>query len=132
MQTSLFRRSALLVENHPRQELLYRDVLAANGFDVFSTKSPMESLLQLKASKTDIFIINTEVAGETFLEKFLLKVRSDQANDTMPIIGLSLYSCDQKTRIKNYLDSILTKPVSTDTFIEKIFKCLENRCGKVE
>lgn len=132
MQTSLFRRSALLVENHPRQELLYRDVLAANGFDVFSTKSPMESLLQLKASKTDIFIINTEVAGETFLEKFLLKVRSDQANDTMPIIGLSLYSYDQKTRIKNYLDSILTKPVSTDTFIEKIFKCLENRCGKVE
>ncbi len=132
MQTSLFRRSALLVENHARQELLYRDVLAANGFDVFSTKSPMESLLQLKASKTDIFIINTEVAGETFLEKFLLKVRSDQANDTMPIIGLSLYSCDQKTRIKNYLDSILTKPVSTDTFIEKIFKCLEHRCGKVE
>ena len=54
MQTTLFRKSAVLIDQNPLQCKLYEDVLNANGFDVYVAKSTMDGLVKIKEKKQDI------------------------------------------------------------------------------
>ena len=51
MQASLFRKSAVFIEQNPQQSMLYEDVLNANGFDDYVAKSTMDGLQKIKEKK---------------------------------------------------------------------------------
>jgi two-component system cell cycle response regulator DivK len=127
MQTNLFRRSAILIEQNILQYKLYEDILNAYGFEVYVARSPMDGLAKIKESPRDLAIINIEIAEESFLEKLVSKIRSEQTIAHLPIVGLSIYSKERKKNIAKTLDAFLTKPISIDRFIESIFSCLENK-----
>jgi response regulator RpfG family c-di-GMP phosphodiesterase len=127
MQTTLFRRTAILMEQHPLHSKLYKDILTANGFDVSIAKSAVDGLMQIKNNKHDLVIINTEIAEEAFIGKLVGKIQSDKATQDMPIVGLSIYSKECKKNISKIMDAFLTKPLSIDKFMESIFACIENK-----
>jgi two-component system cell cycle response regulator DivK len=129
MQTNLFRRSAILIEQNPLQGRLYEDVLKANGFDVYIAKSAMDGLVKVKETTQDLIVINTEIAEESFMEKLVSKVRSESASSVTPVIGLSIYNRERKKNIAKALDAFLTKPLSIDKFIESVFNCLESKAN---
>lgn len=125
MQADLFKKSAVLVENNPLQSRLCSEILFANGFDVYSTQSAMDGFIKIKERKQDLMVINTEIATNSFMEKFLYKLNQEK-NYLMPIIGISIYNEKRENIIKN-LDAFLTKPLSIDKFIGVIFKCIEDK-----
>lgn len=128
MQTDLFKKSAVLVENNPLQARLYSEILSANGFDVYSTQSAMDGFVKIKDKKQDLMVINTEIAACSFMEKFLYKVNQEK-NHLMPIVGISIYS-EKKENIRKNLDAFLTKPLSIDKFIEAVCRCIEDKYAK--
>ncbi|MDR2765913.1 MAG: hypothetical protein LBB63_00390 [Holosporaceae bacterium] len=129
MQTNLFRRSAVLIEQNLMQCKLYEDILNAYGFEVYVAKSAMDGFTKIKETPQDLAIINTEIADETFLEKLVSKMRKESTSFLMPIVGLSIYDQERKKNIANTLDAFLTKPLSIDKFVESIFSCIESKAN---
>ncbi|MDR2268226.1 MAG: response regulator [Holosporaceae bacterium] len=127
MQTALFKKTAVLIEDNSVQSSLYSDVLIATGFDVRVTKSPMEGLIKIKEKAYDLAVINMEIAEESFVEKLIQKIRTEKNAEFMPIIGLSIYSEENKKNISKNVDALLTKPISIDRFVEFVFSNIENR-----
>nr|MCR5224796.1 hypothetical protein [Alphaproteobacteria bacterium] len=105
MQASLFRKSAVLIEQNPQQGMLYEDVLNANGFDVYVAKSAMDGLLKIKEKKQDLTIINTEIAEESYMKKFIERIRAEKDSAEMPIVGLSIYNAENKKNVAQALDA---------------------------
>jgi DNA-binding NtrC family response regulator len=132
MQTVLFKKNAILLEQDSLQRRLYGDILNANGFEVYFARSVMDGLIKIKEDGYDLAVIDTESADESFMEKFVKKVQCEQASKFMPVIGISIYSEEVKKNIVKMLDAFLTKPFSIDKFIECVFKCIEkkNNAGK--
>ena len=132
MQASLFRKSAVLIEQNPQQSKLYEDVLSANGFDVYVAKSTMDGLQKIKEKKQDLTIINTEIAEESFIKRLISRIRAEDTTAEMPIVGLSIYAEDCKKNIAEILDAFLTKPLSIDKFMESVFGCIEKKVNGCE
>ena len=102
MQTNLFMKSAVLVEQNPIQGRLYRDVLNANGFEVDLAQSITDGIMKIKEHPQDVAIINTEIASEPFIEKFIQAVQNMQEKSgrkQTPVIGLSIYKEENKKNL---------------------------------
>ena len=127
MQTTLFRKSAVLIDQNPLQCKLYEDVLNANGFDVYVAKSTMDGLVKIKEKKQDITVINTEIAEENYIKRFVSKIKTEDVSQEMPILGVSIYSKECKKNIAHILDDFLTKPLSIDKFMESVFCSIEKK-----
>jgi DNA-binding response OmpR family regulator len=127
MQANLFKKSAVLIEKNPSHCKHYEYVLVANGFDVYVARSAIDGLVKVKETRQDLVIINMELAEESFIEKFISKMRDESKSDLMPIIGLSVYNQECKKNIAKILDVFLTKPLSIDRFTESVFTSIENR-----
>ena len=123
MQPGLFKKNAVLIEQDFVQCRLYEDLLEASGFDVYIAKSAMDALTKIRQEKQDIAIINTEIAEDKFIKKFVEKIKTEE--NSLPISGISIYSKEKKQNIANILDNFLTKPFSIDTFMNAIDGCLE-------
>lgn len=125
MQANLFKKNAILIENDFLQNRLYSDVLDSNGFEVFSAKSAMEGLQKIKENEYDLAVINVDIGEETFIEKFLNKIHTQQPN--MQIVGLSIYEQKKKTSVQEKVNQLLTKPFSIDILINSVVvDCVED------
>lgn len=130
MQANLFKKSAVLVEQNSVEETLFRDILTANGFEVYAAKSLMDALVKLQEKENDLLVLDMEIAGQSFIEKFLQNIRREKICALTVIIGLSIYWQDEQKKVGELLDACLVKPFPIDTFIKVIFESIEKRaCG---
>ena len=125
MQATLFKKNAILIEQDQAQYRLYCDILSANGFEVWSAKSIIDSVNKIREKAYDLMVINTEIAEESFLEKVIAKIREEKHSQFMPIVGISLHKEKSKKNITKMLDAFLTKPLLIDKFIECVFNSVE-------
>lgn len=127
MQADLFRKSAVLIEPNFVEAELYKDVLSANGFDVYIAKSPMDALVKLREKEHDLLLLNMETAGQSFFEKFLQNIRREKACAMTAIVGLSIYRPEDRKAPPKELDICLTKPCPIDVLVNTVFDCIEKR-----
>lgn len=125
MQGDLFRKSAVLLEQNPIEAELYHDILSANGFDVYVASSPMDALVRLRESNKDLAIIDLNIAGHAFTDKFLKNIKQENCCESTTLLGLSMH--EQKEKNAYEVDSCLTKPCSIDTFMQVVFDSLEQK-----
>ena len=92
----------------------------------------MDGLVKIKEKKQDLTVINTEIAEDAYMEKFIARVKHEKTSSEMPIVGLSIYSEECKKNIAKSLDAFLTKPLSIDKFMESVFRCIENKINGCE
>jgi len=127
MQTDLFKKIAILIEQNPVETVLYSDTLAANGFEVFVTSSPMEAFVKLREEEVDLILIDIANSSQNFVDKFIKNIRKEKKCEFTTIIGLSLYSAIDEKNMYLGMDMCLTKPCSIDMLIESVFSCIENK-----
>lgn len=134
MQADLFKKSAVLLEQNLIEANLFKDILVANGFDVYISKSPMDALVKLREKEQDLLVLDMEVAGRSFIEKFLQNVRKEKNCERMSVVGVSIYPKEEHKESAEELDACLVKPFSIDAFVEAIFQSIEKRthCEEVE
>jgi DNA-binding response OmpR family regulator len=129
MQAALFKKNAILMEQDALHHRLYEDVLGANGFDVYGAKSTMDGFMKIKEKSYDIALINLEIAEESFIEKLINKIHSEQMAQFMPIVGISIYGEERKRNVAKILDAFLTKPFSIDRLMECVLNSIERKNG---
>lgn len=127
MQADLFKKPAVLLEQNSIEASLFKDILAANGFDVYTAKSPMDALVKLREKEQDLLVLDMEAAGRPFIEKFLQNVRKEKTCGQTALVGVSIYPKEEHKKLLEELDACLIKPFSIDAFIGAVFESIEKR-----
>ncbi len=118
--------TVLLVEDHPMNRKLFRDILEMQ-FQVVEAGSAEEALQRLAGVTPDLILLDVQLPGMDGLS-LARQLKSDPAFAHVPIVGLSAHAMSrdiEQAREAGCADYI-TKPITDDpfTFLERISRSL--------
>jgi CheY-like chemotaxis protein len=118
--------TVLLVEDHPMNRKLFRDILEMQ-FRVVEAASAEEALEHLKSVSVDLILLDMQLPGMDGLSLArLLKRDPDRAR--IPIVGLSAHAMtrDIELALEAGCVDYITKPITDDpfTFLERVSRPL--------
>jgi CheY-like chemotaxis protein len=121
--------TVLLVEDHPMNRKLVRDILEMQ-FDVVEAESAESALDVLPDKRPDLILLDMQLPGMDGLSLARL-LKADQGYAGIPIVGLSAHAMKrdvEQARAAGCVDYI-TKPITDDPFVflERISKSLPSR-----
>jgi len=118
--------TVLLVEDHPMNRKLFRDILEMQ-FQVIEAASAEEALERLKTISVDLILLDMQLPGMDGLSLARL-LKADPDRSRVPIVGLSAHAMTQdieQARQAGCADYI-TKPITDDpfSFLERVSRSL--------
>ena len=122
--------TVLLVEDHPMNRKLFRDILEIQ-FEVVEAESAEAALVLLQSScKPDLILLDMQLPGMDGLS-LARRLKADPERAAIPIIGLSAHAMKrdfEQAKAAGCVDYI-TKPITDDPFVflERISKALPSR-----
>lgn len=114
--------TVLLVEDHPTNRKLFRDLLEIQ-FDVQESETAEDALVWLESHRPDLILMDMQLPGMDGLTLTRLLKRSTRFQD-IPIVGLSAHALPRD--IERAMDAgcaeYITKPLTDDpfTFLERL------------
>lgn len=118
--------SVLLVEDHPMNRKLFRDILEMQ-FAVAEAGSAEDALARLDEKTPDLILMDMQLPGMSGLE-LCRKLKADPARQAIPIIGLSAHAMPRDIAEAREAGCVeyITKPITDDpfTFLERISRVL--------
>ena len=118
--------TVLLVEDHPMNRKLFRDILEMQ-FQVVEAGSAEEAVEHLKAGPPDLILMDMQLPGMSGLD-LVRQLKADPARQSIPIVGLSAHAMkrDIDAALEAGCIDYITKPVTDDpfTFLERITRVL--------
>jgi CheY-like chemotaxis protein len=118
--------TVLLVEDHPMNRKLFRDILEIQ-FAVIEAESAESALEILKTHRPDLLLLDMQLPGMDGLSLARL-LKHDPQWAAIPIIGLSAHAMTRD--VEQALDAgcadYITKPITEDpfAFLERISKVI--------
>jgi CheY-like chemotaxis protein len=118
--------SVLLVEDHPLNRKLFRDILSFE-YEVIEAESAEAAQEILKSRAPDLILMDMQLPGMDGLDLTKL-IKADPTRSTIPIVAVSaraMTSDIEQARRAGCVDYI-TKPITDDpfTFLERIGRAL--------
>jgi len=121
--------SVLLVEDHPMNRKLFRDILEIQ-FAVREAGSAEEALELLEDDIPDLILLDMQLPGMDGLS-LARKLKAEPARASIPIVGLSAHAMKRDIEAAREAGCVdyITKPITDDpfTFLERISKSLPLR-----
>jgi CheY-like chemotaxis protein len=118
--------TVLLVEDHPMNRKLFRDILLMQ-FDVVEVASAEEALQRLQTLSPDLILLDMQLPGMDGLSLARL-LRADPDRGRIPIVGLSAHAMTQDIELAHEAGCVdyITKPITDDpfTFLERVSRSL--------
>ena len=109
--------SVLLVEDHPMNRKLFRDILEMQ-FEVVEAESAEAALEQLRTVAPDLILMDMQLPGMDGLT-LARKLKADAQFARVPIVGLSAHAMTrdvEEAKLAGCVDYI-TKPITDDPFL---------------
>jgi len=121
----------LLVEDHPMNRKLVRDILQFQ-FEVDEAVSAEAALEHLQAHHPDLILMDIQLPGMDGLT-LTRRLKSDPATADIPIVGLSAHAMQRDIELARKAGCVdyITKPITDDpfTFLERIAQSLATPAG---
>jgi CheY-like chemotaxis protein len=109
--------TVLLVEDHPMNRKLFRDILEFQ-FTVVEAESAEAALEQLKSRTPDLILLDIQLPGMDGLS-LVRRLKGDPARASVPVVALSAHAMPhdiEQAREAGCVDYI-TKPITDDPFV---------------
>jgi two-component system cell cycle response regulator DivK len=123
--------TVLLVEDHPMNRKLFRDILEMQ-FQVVEAGSAEEAVEQLKGASPDLILMDMQLPGMSGLD-LVRKLKADPGRSGIPIVGLSAHAMPRDIADAREAGCVeyITKPITDDpfTFLERISRALPTAEG---
>ena len=121
--------TVLLVEDHPMNRKLFRDILEMQ-FEVYEAATAEEALQTLRTVTPDLIVLDVQLPGMDGLT-MLRRVKEDPATRDVPVVALSAHAMArdiEAARAAGCVDYI-TKPITDDpfTFLERLARVLPQK-----
>jgi two-component system cell cycle response regulator DivK len=123
--------TVLLVEDHPMNRKLFRDILEMQ-FQVIEAGSAEEALKRLEAGPPDLILMDMQLPGMSGLD-LVRHLKADPDRKAIPIVGLSAHAMSRDIADAREAGCVeyITKPITDDpfTFLERISRALPTAEG---
>src|SRR5436190_14479632 len=118
--------SVLLVEDHPMNRKLFRDILEMQ-FQVLEVGSAEEALQVLNSRQPDLILLDMQLPGMDGLSLARL-LKADPARASIPIVGVSAHAMtrDVEQALQAGCVDYITKPITDDpfSFLQRVSRSL--------
>jgi two-component system cell cycle response regulator DivK len=107
------RRRILIVEDHPLNLKLLRDLLEAHGYETLETGDGLEALNLARQSRPDLILMDLQLPDISGLE-VTRWLRREAGTKNTPIIAVTAFAMreDEKKALDSGCDAYLVKPIS--------------------
>jgi CheY-like chemotaxis protein len=116
----------LLVEDHPMNRKLFRDILEMQ-FQVVEAESAEAALDLLPTTSPDLFLVDMQLPGMDGLSLIRL-LKADPAFAAIPVVGISAHAMKRDIELAYEAGCVdyITKPITDDpfTFLARISRSL--------
>jgi CheY-like chemotaxis protein len=121
--------TVLLVEDHPLNRKLFRDILSMQ-FDVAEAPSAEVAQEELRRFRPDLILMDVQLPGMDGLT-LARHLKRDPATRSIPIIAVSAHAMKRDIELARAAGCVdyITKPITDDpfTFLERVSRGLTTR-----
>jgi CheY-like chemotaxis protein len=120
--------SILIVEDTPLNMELARDILEAQGFEVFTAQDAAECMAELSARRPDLILMDLQLPGKDGLQ-ITRELRANPATRDLLIVAMTAHAMVEDARrvAEAGCDGYLTKPIQTRTLAQQVTGFLTER-----
>ena len=113
------RRRILIVEDHPLNMKLLRDLLEAHGYETLETGDGLEALNLARQGRPDLILMDLQLPDVSGLE-VTRWLRREPGTRAIPIIAITAFAMreDEKKALDSGCDAYLAKPISIGRILE--------------
>ena len=113
------RRRILIVEDHPLNMKLLRDLLEAHGYETLETGDGLEALNLARQSRPDLILMDLQLPDVSGLE-VTRWLRREPGTRTTPIIAVTAFALreDEKKALDGGCNAYIAKPISISRVLE--------------
>lgn len=121
----------LIVEDHPMNMELLKDLLEAGGFCVHSTRTAEDGIRMAREILPDLVLMDISLPGMDGLCA-TRALKADPATSHLNIVGLTAHAMkgDDAHGRQAGFDGYLTKPINTRTFVASVWKFIVTKTNK--
>jgi len=116
-------KKVLVVEDNELNLKLFRDLLEAHDFSTFETSKGNEAIEITKNKSPDLIIMDIQLPGCSGID-IIKEIKATKEIKKIPIIAVTAFAMqeDEEKILAAGCEDYLAKPISIDSFIEKIQK----------
>jgi CheY-like chemotaxis protein len=121
----------LVVEDHPLNRRLARDILEFRGHEVIEAYDVEQARERLKEGRAEIVLLDIQIPGGGG-EEVLRTIRETPELARLPVIAVTAVamSGDRARLLAAGFDGYISKPINTKTFAQEIEDCIRAKEGR--
>jgi two-component system cell cycle response regulator DivK len=115
----------LIVEDNDLNLKLFRDLLAANGFETVETREGLEAMALTRSMMPDLILMDIQLPEISGLD-ITRKIKADPDLRHIPIIAVTAFAMkdDEEKILQAGCEAYLSKPIAIDQFLATIRRFL--------
>lgn len=115
----------LIVEDNDLNLKLFRDLLAANGFETVETREGLEAIALTRSMMPDLILMDIQLPEISGLD-ITRKIKADQSLRHIPVIAVTAFAMkdDEEKILQAGCEAYLSKPIAIDQFLTTIRRFL--------
>ncbi|MFN8971764.1 MAG: response regulator [Alphaproteobacteria bacterium] len=115
----------LIVEDNDLNLKLFRDLLAANGFETVETREGLEAIALTRSMMPDLILMDIQLPEISGLD-ITRKIKADQSLRHIPVIAVTAFAMkdDEEKILQAGCEAYLSKPIAIDQFLATIRRFL--------
>lgn len=115
------KKKVLVVEDNPMNQILAREILTANGYDVVEANTGSDAIKKVMAERPDIILMDLNLPEMDGITATRI-LKSDDTHKNIPVIALTASA--MKGEVERILaegfDGYISKPIEMKKFIKDI------------
>lgn len=118
-------KKILIVEDNDLNLKLFRDLLAAHGYETYETRDGLEALTMVHNLRPDLILMDIQLPEISGLD-VTKRIKADQEVAHIPVIAVTAFAMkdDEEMILNAGCEAYMSKPISIPTFISTIQKFL--------
>ncbi|MDX2074029.1 MAG: response regulator [Alphaproteobacteria bacterium] len=119
------KKKILIVEDNDLNLKLFRDLLAAHGYDTIETKEGLEAIVLTRAEHPDLILMDIQLPEISGLD-VTRRLKADPAICHIPIVAVTAFAMkdDEEKIMAAGCEAYLSKPIAIATFMETVRRFL--------
>ncbi|MFO0110160.1 MAG: response regulator [Alphaproteobacteria bacterium] len=115
----------LIVEDNDLNLKLFRDLLAANGFETVETREGLEAIALTRSMMPDLILMDIQLPEISGLD-ITRKIKADMSLRHIPVIAVTAFAMkdDEEKILQAGCQAYLSKPIAIDQFLATIRRFL--------
>lgn len=119
------KKRILIVEDNDLNLKLFRDLLAAHGYETIETKDGLEAILLTRNERPDLILMDIQLPEISGLD-VTRRLKADVAIRDIPIIAVTAFAMkdDEEKILSAGCEAYISKPISIVPFLNTVRRFL--------